>query len=42
MNLPGSPRTCFRLLRIELIEGLGCGELADFLKSAIKLHEFIA
>ena len=35
MNLRGSPRRCFGLLRMELIEGLGCGELAVFLEDAL-------
>ena len=37
MNLLGSPRTRFGLLRVELIEGLGCGELAIFFESELIL-----
>jgi hypothetical protein len=42
MNLRGSPRRCFGLLRMELIEGLGCGELAVFLEDALILQGILA
>jgi hypothetical protein len=42
MNLLGSPRMRFRLLRVELIEGLGCGELAAFSEDALIWHGIVA
>jgi hypothetical protein len=42
MNLRGSPRMRFRLLRVELIEGMGCRDLAVFLENALIAHEMAA
>jgi hypothetical protein len=39
MNLRGSLRTRFGLLRMELIEGLACRELAVFLENALIVLE---
>jgi hypothetical protein len=42
MNLLGSPRMRFGLLRVELITGLGCRELAVFSEDALISHRIVA